>query len=263
MTSGPSYGGTAITITGTNFTGATSESFGGVLALGFSVLSDTSIQAFAPAEVAGTIDVTVTTYSATSSTGSADHYTFNSVSLPTVSSLSTSSGSTAGGTLVTITGTGFTSASEVDFGGVPVFDFTVNSDTQISVLAPANFAGTVDVQVVNAAGTSACRRPATSSPSQRPAAPAVTSLGTSSGSTAGGTSVTITGTDFGGAFGVYFGTVAADFTVISGTSILATAPPNPSGTVDVTVATYTGTSAVSSNDHFTYSACQRLRPSRP
>src|SRR5206468_3953307 len=142
---------------------------------------------------------------------------------------------------------------EVDFGGSPIGNFTVNSDTQITAYTPANYAGTIDVQVVTAAGTSAPVSGDRFTYSVA-SAPAVSSLGTSSGTTAGGTSVTITGTDLSDTFAVYFGGVAADFTVNSGTSITAVAPPHASGTVDVTVATYAGTSVVSSSDHFTYNA---------
>ena len=48
-----------MTITGTNFTGTTQVYFGSVAATSFTVNSDTSITATAPAEAAGTVDVTV------------------------------------------------------------------------------------------------------------------------------------------------------------------------------------------------------------
>jgi hypothetical protein len=63
-----------------------------------------------------------------------------------------------------------------------------------------------------------------------------------------------TRSDFLGVTAVNFGGVAASFTPVSNTSIIATAPPHVSGTVDVTVTTYAGTSAVGSGDHYTYNA---------
>ena len=73
--SGPTAGGTAVTITGTNLSGATSVSFGSSSGV-VTADSATSITATAPAEAAATVDVTVTTPGGTSATSSADHYTF-------------------------------------------------------------------------------------------------------------------------------------------------------------------------------------------
>jgi hypothetical protein len=72
---------------------------------------------------------------------------------PTVSSVNPNSGPTAGGTTVTITGTGFNCVSGVSF-GTTAATFTVNSPTQITATSPAGTAGTVDVTVKNCNGTS-------------------------------------------------------------------------------------------------------------
>ena len=73
---------------------------------------------------------------------------------PTVTSLSPSSGPTAGGNTVTITGTNLLSASAVKFGGTAATSFTVVSSTKITAKAPAQAAGKVDVTVTGADGTS-------------------------------------------------------------------------------------------------------------
>src|ERR1019366_7947378 len=52
--SGPTTGGTTVTITGTNFTGATKVGFGAVAATSFTVVSSTEITAVSPAQAAGT-----------------------------------------------------------------------------------------------------------------------------------------------------------------------------------------------------------------
>ena len=75
----------------------------------------------------GTVDVTVTTPGGTSATSAADQFTYTAA--PTVTGLSPTSGPAAGGTLVTITGTGFTGATAVDFGTTAATSFTVVSDT--------------------------------------------------------------------------------------------------------------------------------------
>jgi len=59
--SGPTAGGTAVTITGTNFTGATAVTIGGVAATGFTVASATSITVNTPAGTAGAKNIVVTT----------------------------------------------------------------------------------------------------------------------------------------------------------------------------------------------------------
>ena len=64
-------------------------------------------------------------------------------------------GTVNGGVSVIITGTNFTGASTVSFGGTLASTFTVNSATQITATAPAQAAGTVDVRVTTPAGQSA------------------------------------------------------------------------------------------------------------
>jgi hypothetical protein len=59
--SGPTAGGTNVTITGTNFTGTTGVTFGGLAAFFIIVNSDTSITAITPARSAGPANVQVTT----------------------------------------------------------------------------------------------------------------------------------------------------------------------------------------------------------
>lgn len=74
---------------------------------------------------------------------------------PAVSSLEPDFGPVAGGTTVKITGTDFNAASAVKFGTVPATGFTVESDTQITAIAPRSTAvGAVDVTVTTLAGTS-------------------------------------------------------------------------------------------------------------
>jgi hypothetical protein len=73
-----------------------------------------------------------------------------------VTGIAPSSGPTAGGIPVTITGSGFTSATAVDFGTVAATNVVVNSaGTQITATSPAGTAGTVDVTVTTPGGSSA------------------------------------------------------------------------------------------------------------
>lgn len=65
----------------------------------------------------------------------------------TVASDAPANGTTAGGTTVIIAGSGFTGATSVKFGSVPAASFTVDSDVQITAVAPAHAAGTVQIVV--------------------------------------------------------------------------------------------------------------------
>jgi hypothetical protein len=153
--SGTALGGTTVTITGTGFTNAVWVSFGGYAAQSFTVNSDTSITAVAPAIYYDeAVDVTVQGSSfAWSATSTADQFTYADPA-PTVTGVSPNTGTAAGGETVTITGTGFTTAYSVYFGGVEATSFTVNSDESITVATPPGTAGTVDVTVANFGGTS-------------------------------------------------------------------------------------------------------------
>lgn len=83
--SGPTTGGSPVTITGSAFSGATAVKFGASDARGFTVDSPTQITAVAPAG-AGRVDVTVMSPGGTSATGAADQYTFATPSpVPTLS----------------------------------------------------------------------------------------------------------------------------------------------------------------------------------
>jgi hypothetical protein len=75
-TQGPAAGGTTVTITGTNLSGASAVDFGALPAASYTVLSATEISARSPAHLAATVDVTVTTPGGTSATGPADRFTY-------------------------------------------------------------------------------------------------------------------------------------------------------------------------------------------
>ncbi len=84
--------------------------------------------------------------------------------------------------------------------------------------------------------------------------PTVSSLAPAEGPTSGGTSVRISGTNFTAATAVHFGALAAASLIVrSATLIEALAPPAPPGTVEVTVSTPGGTSALAPpGDRFTF-----------
>ena len=75
-TSGPQGGGTTVTITGTDFTGATKVAFGPLAATSYTVVSSTEITAVSPAQAASTRNIFVTTPSGTSAGVAADQFTY-------------------------------------------------------------------------------------------------------------------------------------------------------------------------------------------
>jgi hypothetical protein len=160
---------------------------------------------------------------------------------PTLSGISPTFGPSSGGTSVTITGTGFTTATDVLFGAASASSFVVNGDTSITAVAPAADGGIVDVTVVTAGGSTA---PQAADEFTYYSPPTIAGLSPSSGPVSGGNQITITGTSFTGATGVSFGDAPAGFTVDSDTSITAWVPASDSGvdSTTVTVTTPGGTS---------------------
>ncbi|WP_424862745.1 IPT/TIG domain-containing protein [Streptomyces sp. MMS24-I29] len=233
---GPVSGGTTVVITGTGLTGATAVRFGAANAVSFTVTSATQITAVNPAGSAGQVVVTVTSPSGTSN--ATVTFTYTVASLPTVTGLLPSSGSTSGGTTVTVTGTNFSGATQVRFGPVNASSFSVVSPTQITAVSPPGAAGAVPVTVTTPAGTSAA---APTSYFFYVPAPVLTVVSPSAGPSFGGNAVTLTGQNLSNATAVRFGVLPAVFNSVSSTQTSAIAPAGV-GVVTVTVTTPGGTS---------------------
>jgi alpha-tubulin suppressor-like RCC1 family protein len=73
---GPELGGTSVTITGTNFAGASAVKFGSTEATSFKVNSETSITAVSPPHTGGKVDVTVATPNGTTAISSKDRFRY-------------------------------------------------------------------------------------------------------------------------------------------------------------------------------------------
>jgi alpha-tubulin suppressor-like RCC1 family protein len=244
---GPVAGGGTVTISGANLTGASAVRFGSAEATTFTVESSSTITATAPPG-SGTVDVTVVTPAGTSQVSTADRYTYQLP--PTITKLKPTSGPVGGGTSVTITGTEFTAASAVTFGGQPAAGYKVNSSTSITAVAPPAAAGTVDVVVTNGAGTSAI-----TTKDHFKYTPTIESVSPGEGPTAGGTSVTVTGTGFalGKATTFKFGTSkAAAVNCESSTTCTMLTPAHEAGTVIVSATVNKAKSPVSAGSHFVY-----------
>ena len=180
---------------------------------------------------------------------------------PTVTSIAPSSGSPAGGDVVTITGTNFDTTpgnTAVHFGQVAATFVSCASATSCTATSPAG-TGTVDVRV------SVSGQPSDTSNNDQftyVAPPPAGSLSVSSvspngGATSGGSTVTISGDGFDTTPGnttISFGPNQATNVNCTDAKTCTALSPGGSGTVDVQVSTPAGgTSAVVAGDKYAYS----------
>jgi plastocyanin len=171
---------------------------------------------------------------------------------PAITSIAPTSGSNAGGTAVTITGTGFLSGATVKFGATSATNVNVTS-TSITATTPAHAIGKVDVVVTNSDSQSATL---TQGFTYALPAPTITNISPATGPTSGGTQITITGTNFQiGATMKIGASQATEINVVSATSITARTPLGPVTdqlAVDVVVTNPDSTKATATGG-FTYS----------
>ena len=217
-----------MTITGTGFVSGATVKFGTVAATAVAVSSSTTLTAKAPAQSAGTQVVYVSTPGGTSAKTNGSLYAYGP---PAITAITPKAGPTAGGTIVTITGTGFVPDATVAFGTTNA-SVTYVSSTPLTATSPSqNQAGPVDITVTTTAGTSS---PSTADQFSYDAVPTVTGVSPAAGPTAGANRVTITGTGFVSGATVKFGTVSGtSVTYVSATQITAVAPAQAAGTHNV------------------------------
>ncbi|WP_263092126.1 choice-of-anchor G family protein [Curtobacterium sp. RIT-PI-V] len=243
---GPVAGGTVVTVTGTGFTDDATVSVDGSDPIAADSVSDdgTELTFTTPAHDAGTVDVTVTTPAGTSDPLD---YTYNPApaAVPTLTALDPDNGPVTGGTVVTVSGTGFTDDSTVSVDGSdPITPDSVSDDgTELTFATPAHTAGAVPVTVTNGSGTSA-PLPYTYNPAPA-VVPTISALDPDNGPAAGGTVVTVTGTGFTDDSTVSVDgsdPITPDSVSDDGTTLTFTTPAHAAGDVEVTVTTPGGTS---------------------
>lgn len=175
----------------------------------------------------------------------------------TISGITPDSGPEAGGTTVTITGTGFREGTSVSIGGVPCAPVTIVSSTQLTCKTGAHPAETVDVVVSNdGPGNVSATLPAAytylPSPTPPSSGPSITAVAPGSGPTTGGTQLHVTGSGFEkGATITVGGVPCTPVTFVSATKLTCTTGAHSAGTVDVVVTNPSGESATD-DQAFTY-----------
>lgn len=243
---GPLAGGNTLTITGTGFVSSASILVGVTPCASSSVVNSTTAVCVLPAQLAGTYGITFTNPD-TQSVVYPAAYTYQEA--PTVTNVALSAGALAGGTNVTVTGTGFLANATVDFGGSDCAVFGAINPTTITCTTTAHAAGVVDVVVTNEDTQTGTM----SSGYTYQAAPSVVSVSPNSGLQAGGESVTITGTGFVGSSADFDVSACVGVTVVNDTTITCTTPPHAGGVVAVTVVNSDGQSG-SAAGAFTYTS---------
>ena len=233
-------GGTAIKIKGSGFLKGSTVAVGSA-ATSVVVVSETEITAKTAAGGAGKDEVVVSDVGGASSSGPE----FTYVTPPKVTSVAPAEGPAAGGTAVTIKGSGFVEGSTVTIGKAAA-EVEFVSETELTAKTVATAAGKDEVVVtlpdgvVSTGGSSFTYF----------AAPKVTSVLPAEGSTAGGTAVKVKGTGFLKGAKLTIGGEAASIVVVSETEITAKTAAGSAGKDEVVVTDTGGTSAA--GPEFTY-----------
>ena len=250
--SGPAAGGTHVTITGGGFVDGTTATVGGVECGGITSTSSTSLTCTTGAHAAGAADVTVTTPDTQTATR-AGAFTF--VPAPTVTGISPASGPAAGGTAVSISGTGFTSGATATVGGAPCNNAIVVNAGSLTCATGAHAAGKSTVVVTN---TDTQFGSLTDGYEYLPA-PRITSVAPDAGPLTGATPITLTGSGFlPGATVTIGGSPCSSLAVSSPSRITCRTPGHAAGPADVVVTT--GGGQVTKTGGFTFVAAPGIPP---
>ncbi|MCA8921705.1 MAG: IPT/TIG domain-containing protein [Planctomycetes bacterium] len=143
----PTTGGTQHTVRGTGFGAGATVTVGGVPATVLSTSPD-EVRFTAPPGAAGPANVVVALGNTEGTLTGGLTYVVGVP--PTLVAFSPTSGSTAGGTIVTIQGTDFAADAQVRFGANPATSVQVASPTLLTAVAPPGALGAVSLRVTNA-----------------------------------------------------------------------------------------------------------------
>lgn len=234
-----------VTITGTDLVDGLGVDFGAAASPNVAWDGPTQVRAVAPGGVVGAVAVRVINPDGVWGE-QANAFTFRA---PTITGIAPVTGASAGGTIVTITGTDFVGGLEVHFGGTLAPELLRDSDTQVRAVTPDHAVGPVAVRVTNPGGVYAQRNNAFTYHR-----PTVAAVSPAFGSTAGMAVVKVTGTYFAPGAAVDFGGVASPKVLVeSDTTLYAEAPAAAAGAVAVRVTNTDGEHGTL-NNAFTYAA---------
>jgi hypothetical protein len=183
--SGPTSGGTVVTIHGSRLGKKASVMFDSTAATNLTWISPTMLTVTTPPHAAGIVNIIITTPRGTGTSSSVGQFTYqtilssvtpdkksNSVSsarqidenwfkvhpesaFPNITSISSINDSSAGGSVITIQGVRLGRASKVMFGSTPATNVTWVSPTMLRVTVPPHATGEVNITIITPRGTTA------------------------------------------------------------------------------------------------------------
>jgi len=254
---GPQTGGTQIVIIGTGYQPGVTVIICGGAAVVTSV-TPTSIVAITPPCASGPTSITVTNPDGGSATVD-DIFTYLPTSAPGITTVTPASGPQAGGTVITLAGTGFLPGATVSLCSAAAAVTSIAPTSIVATTPACATAGPTDVRVTNTDGGTAVRGGGftyTSGGGGGGATPTLTTVTPNNGPSTGGTPVTIVGTNFAaGATLTFGGAAATSVVVINTTTITAVTPAHAAGAVTV-VLTNPDSGTANLPNGFTYAAGQ-------
>jgi hypothetical protein len=253
---GSTAGGEAVIIKGVDFVDGAVVAFGGRPASDVVVLDSSTIRATTPAGAVGPVNVNVRNPGEAAQTLSGG-FAYVDQAPRIVAGVKPVQGAEAGGTKVTITGSGFEDGAVVTFGSKKATKVKVVSSTKITAVSPKGALGSVTVGVRNPGVPAALRENAF----EYVEAPTITGIRPADGPASGGSEVTITGTGFlDGVKVTIGGEPATAVKTVSDTRITARAPAGEEGATVAVAVTNPGQPTATAPKAFTYTAAAEPTP---
>ena len=260
--SGSVAGGLSVTLLGTGFSSGMKVFFGGAECTPIVVSSSGMLSCKTPPGTVGPVPVSVTSVAGESS------YLLNAFSYEsepsslsaTITAVSPSSGPTAGGSTVEISGTNFVNGVTVKVGGAACTSVNFISSSSLTCRVPAGSVGPVDVVATNPDGKSATRINGFTYWSNL--APVLSSVFPNYGAVVGGTVATVKGANFvAGALVQIGGIDCASSTFVDSSTLTCVTPAFSYGQKSVVVINADGQATVPPSTltpatSFTYGATQ-------
>jgi len=230
---GPEAGGNIVTVTGTNLTGATVVRFGQVPG---TIMANTRSQILVvPPPGVGVVQLTITTPGGTSNP---KPYVYSPGG--ELDRLTPAAGPTAGRNIISISGHGFNTATQVRFDAVPAVPTVVSDQLLTVTVPPAAAPGRVPVTVTTAGGNT----PQTITYAYIDP-PFLSALSPNTGPVVGGNVINLYGLNLSTTSRVTFNNALVHYSVQSDTVLTIVVPPNPAaGTADIKVTTDSGTTTL-------------------
>jgi len=226
---GLTAGGQSVTVKGRYFVNGCTVRLNGNPASSVTFVSSDTINIITPAGSEGFVDVAVT--NPDTQTGTLNNgFRYFASAAPVISGVSPASGTTAGGQVITIAGTGFIDGCAAQIGGVSAA-VTFISSTEVRLTTPARSAGTVDIKVINP-DTQEGVLPFSYTYA---VPPAIISITAASGRLSGGQTITVTGSGFKDGCFVRLGVNDCATNFINSSLITVITEPNTEGAVDAAV----------------------------